>query len=90
MERSVLKFQSQNFNRGDILVFNEQIIGHALSFHFAEDMKQWAVKLDEDANSCNMERIRPANEKEKKAFLTFTKFKKDEFNTVSVRYTAFF
>jgi hypothetical protein len=90
MERDKLRFQGKDFKQGDMLVFNEQIIGHAVSFNFAEDMKQWAVKLDEDANSCNMERIRFADDKEKKTFLAFTKIENDDFKTVSVRYTAFF
>ena len=86
MERDILKFQGTDFKQGDVLVFNEQIIGHAVSFHFAEDMSQWAVKMDSEASSCNMERIRFANEKEKKTFLCFTQ----DFKTISVRYTAFF
>lgn len=87
MERTNLKYQGTNFKRGDIIVFNEQIIGHALSFHFAEDMKSWAVKMDSEANSCHMGLVRFANKKEKLAFLCFTN---DDFKPVSVRYTAFF
>lgn len=90
MERDQLKFQGKEFKQGDMLVFNEQIIGHAVSFHFAEDMKQWAVKMNQEAISCNMERIRFANDKERKTFLAFTKIEDEEFKTVSVRYTAFF
>lgn len=90
MERDQLKYKGKEFKRGDIIVFNEQIIGHALSFHFAEDMSSWAVKMDEEANSCHMGRIRLANEKEKKAFLAFARFENDEFKSVSVRYTAYF
>jgi hypothetical protein len=87
MERDQLKFQGQEFKQGDIIVFNEQTIGHAVSFHFAEDMHSWAVKMDEKDNSCHMGLVRFANKKEKLTFLCFTN---SDFQPVSVRYTAFF
>jgi len=90
MERDQLKFQGTQFNRGDIIVFNDQIIGHALSFHFAKDMNSWAVKMDNEANSCHMERVRFATTLEKTTFLAFTKIENGVFKTVSVRYTAYF
>jgi hypothetical protein len=46
--------------------------------------------MNQEAISCNMERIRFANDKERKTFLAFTKIEDEEFKTVSVRYTAFF
>lgn len=90
MERTDLKYQGTNFKKGDIIVFNEEIIGNVLSFHFAEDMQSWAVKMDESANSCYMGYVRFASEKEKKTFLAFTKPESEGFKAVSVRYTAFF
>lgn len=90
MERTDLKYQGTNFKKGDIIVFNEQLIGQALSFHFAKDMQSWAVKMDNYDNSCHMGLVRFANEKEKNTFLAFTKIEEDHFKPVSVRYTAFF
>ncbi len=82
--RNKLTFQGTDFKRGDMLVFNEKNIGHALEFEFADDMQAWAVKLDEEYISCHMGYIRKATKIEHSAFLRFSR----DFKTVQCRMTC--
>lgn len=86
MERDILTFLGNDFNKGDLLVFNNKVIGNAIGFHYDDEFKLWCVSLYNEYISCPMVNIRYANELEKITYLRFTK----DFNTVSVRYTSFF